>query len=76
MNLVLSLQAAFTAPIIMISQNRQAQIDRIDAHNDFLINQKAEEEIRTILDQLDAQNKALTHIYGLLHELKGQNEPS
>ena len=34
MNLVLSLQAAYTAPIIMMSQNRQASHDRIEAHED------------------------------------------
>ena len=72
MNLVLSLQAAFTAPIIMMSQNRQAEKDRIDVHNDFIINQRAEEEIRTILEHLDAQNSALTHIYDLLYESKTQ----
>jgi uncharacterized membrane protein len=45
MNPVLSLQAAYTAPVIMMSQNRQAAKDRLEAHNDFVINQKAEEEI-------------------------------
>lgn len=63
MNLVLSMQAAYAAPIIMMSQNRQAAKDRVEAHNDFLINQKAEEEIRTILEHLDAQNRALTEIH-------------
>ncbi|MCA9992526.1 MAG: DUF1003 domain-containing protein [Anaerolineales bacterium] len=66
MNLFMSLQAAFTAPIIMMSQNRQATRDRIEAHNDFLINQKAEEEIRAILVHLDAQNEALLAIYQIL----------
>ncbi len=66
MNLVLSMQAALTAPVIMMSQNRQAMRDRIEAHNDFLINQKAEEEIRTILLHLDAQNEALAEIYRFL----------
>ena len=46
MNLLLSLQAAYTAPIIMMSQNRQAERDRIEAHLDYEINQKAEIEIR------------------------------
>ena len=36
MNLVLSLQAAYTAPLIMMSQNRQAARDRLEAHNDYL----------------------------------------
>ncbi len=59
MNLVLSLQAAYAAPVIMMSQNRQALRDRIEAHHDFLINQKAEEEIRLVLNHLEAQNQAL-----------------
>jgi uncharacterized membrane protein len=63
MNLILSLQAAYTAPIIMMSQNRQAVRDRLEAHNDYLINQKAEEEIRAILDHLAAQDQALTVIH-------------
>jgi uncharacterized membrane protein len=63
MNLLLSLQAAYTAPVIMMSQNRQAMKDRIEAHNDFLINQKAEEEIRAILDHLAAQDMALVQVH-------------
>ena len=66
MNLVLSLQAAYTAPIIMMSQNRQAQRDRIEAHNDYLINQKAEEEIRNVMEHLNAQNDALRQIQDIL----------
>lgn len=63
MNLVLSLQAAYTAPVIMMSQNRQAQRDRLEAHNDYLINRKAEEEVRAILDHLAAQDKALQVLF-------------
>jgi uncharacterized membrane protein len=73
MNLVLSLQAAYAAPIIMMSQNRQAARDRLEAHHDFLINQKAEEEIRAILDHLAAQNLALAEIHQIL--LNRQNSP-
>jgi uncharacterized membrane protein len=80
MNLVLSLQAAYTAPVIMMSQNRQAVKDRLEAHQDFLINQKAEEEVRVILDHLVAQDEALLHIHQLLadsqnHTSKGAVEP-
>ncbi len=63
MNLFLSMQAAFTAPIIMMSQNRQSLKDRLDAHNDFQVNQKAEEEIRAIMDHLAAQDIALKEIH-------------
>ena len=74
MNLVMSLQAAYTAPIIMMSQNRQAMRDRLDAHNDYLVNQKAEEEVRAILDHLAAQDQALTQIHQLLQDLQAQSD--
>jgi uncharacterized membrane protein len=73
MNLVLSLQAAYTAPIIMMSQNRQSARDRLDAHNDYLINQKAEREVRTIMDHLTAQNAAISEIHQLLEDLQARN---
>ena len=77
MNLVMSLQAAYTAPIIMMSQNRQAMRDRLEAHNDYLINQKAEEEVRAILGHLAAQNQALAQVHELLLTLQAQSgEPS
>ena len=66
MNLFLSLQAAYTAPIIMMSQNRLAARDRIEAHQDFIINQKAEEEVRAILTHLAAQDEALAIIHETL----------
>ncbi len=66
LNLFLSMQAAFTAPIIMMSQNRQSERDRIEAHSDYQVNQKAEEEIRVILDHLTAQDAALKVIYEML----------
>ena len=72
MNLVMSLQAAYTAPIIMMSQNRQAMRDRLEAHNDYLVNQKAEEEVRAILDHLAAQDRALAQMHELLTALQTQ----
>jgi uncharacterized membrane protein len=66
MNLFLSLQAAYTAPVIMMSQNRLAAHDRIEAHEDFIINQRAEEEVRVILEHLEAQNQALSAIHEIL----------
>lgn len=76
MNLFLSAQAAFTAPVIMMSQNRQTLRDRLEAHNDFTINQKAEEEIRAILLQLDAQNVALAEIHQQLARLSANGVES
>ncbi len=71
MNLILSLQAAYAAPVIMMSQNRQAVRDRLEAHNDFLINQKAEEEIRVLMTNLEAQNRALSEIHEAVQRLAG-----
>jgi uncharacterized membrane protein len=66
MNLFLSLQAAYTAPMLMMSQNRMAARDRLEAHNDYEINRKAEEEVRAVLDHLSAQDEALTKIVQVL----------
>jgi uncharacterized membrane protein len=62
MNLALSMQAAYAAPIIMMSQNRQAARDRLEAHNDFVTDSKAEEEVRQIMDHLEAQDHMLREI--------------
>jgi uncharacterized membrane protein len=53
LNLLLSFQAAFTAPIIMMSQNRQNQIDRQRAEGDYKINIKAELEIEALHQKID-----------------------
>lgn len=66
MNLFLSMQAAYTAPIIMMSQNRQAMRDRLDAQEDYEINKKAEEEVRAVLEHLAAQDKALGEIHVMI----------
>jgi uncharacterized membrane protein len=62
MNLLLSMQAAYAAPIIMMSQNRQAARDRLEAHNDFLTDCKAEEEVRQIMGHLERQDSLLREI--------------
>ena len=54
LNLVLSMLAAIQAPVIMMSQNRQAQRDRIDAEHDYEVNLKAEIEIMALHEKLDA----------------------
>jgi len=66
MNLFLSLQAAYTAPMLMMSQNRLAARDRLEAQNDFEINRKAEEEVRAVLEHLSAQDAALAKIVEVL----------
>ncbi len=53
MNLVLSCIAAMQAPVIMMSQNRQEENDRKRGENDYLINLKAELEIRALNQKVD-----------------------
>jgi uncharacterized membrane protein len=53
LNLMLSMLAAIQAPIIMMSQNRQAQKDRLDARHDYEVNLKAELDIMSLHDKLD-----------------------
>lgn len=53
LNLLLSFQAAYTAPIIMMSQNRQAELDRRRSIDDYEINRKAELEIETLHEKID-----------------------
>jgi uncharacterized membrane protein len=53
LNLILSFQAAYTAPIIMMSQNRQEVIDRQRSIEDFAVNQKAELEIELLHTKID-----------------------
>ncbi|MCB0462736.1 MAG: DUF1003 domain-containing protein [Flavobacteriaceae bacterium] len=53
LNLILSCLAALQAPIIMMSQNRQEEKDRERAKQDYMVNLKAELEIRTLHEKLD-----------------------
>ena len=53
LNLVLSMMAGIQAPIIMMSQNRQAQRDRLDANHDYEVNLKAELEIMALHTKMD-----------------------
>lgn len=53
LNLVLSCLAAIQAPIIMMSQNRQEKKDRVRSESDYLINVRAELEIRQLHAKLD-----------------------
>jgi len=53
LNLFLSMIAAIQAPVIMMSQNRMAARDRLEATHDYEVNLMAEVEIRTLHDKLD-----------------------
>jgi len=57
LNLCLSCLAAIQAPIILMSQNREAQRERIKSDYDYQINKKAEKEIREIKNLLIKRNK-------------------
>ena len=71
LNLALSFQAAFAAPFIMISQNRQAEKDRLTAQNDYLTDVKGEQEITHILAHLEHQD---TLIIKIIERLESQHE--
>jgi uncharacterized membrane protein len=62
LNLTLSFQAAYAAPIIMMSQNRQVAKDRLMAEQDYLVNTMAEEEVKAIMHHLEQQDEAMIDI--------------
>jgi uncharacterized membrane protein len=53
LNLALSFQAAYAAPIIMMSQNRQSEKDHLQAKNDYEVNLKAELEIMQLHEKFN-----------------------
>lgn len=66
LNLVLSFQAAYTGPVVMMSQNRQAEKDRMTFEHDYEIDRQAEGEIRVMMEHLLKQDtlilKAIDHL--------------
>ena len=78
LNLALSFQAAYAAPFIMMSQNRQQDIDRKSAENDYQINIKAELEIELLHQKIDQLREtevlqlteAVKNLTGLLRKAK------
>jgi uncharacterized membrane protein len=67
LNLLFSTQASYAAPIIMMSQNRQADRDRVQAHADYETNIRAKEEIEQLQDSLTRiENEKLDRIIELL----------
>jgi uncharacterized membrane protein len=72
LNLFLSMLAAIQAPVIMMSQNRQDQKDRLRSELDFEVNRRAESEIQALSRKLHY----LTDIVGDIHQhVHGPNEP-
>lgn len=68
LNLLFSTQAAYAAPVIMMSQNRQAAKDRLMAESDYRTNLKAEEETRNIMEHLDHQDTVLLQLVKRIEE--------
>lgn len=62
LNLGLSMLAAIQAPVILMSQNRQAQRDRTKSERDYMVNRKAEREIEDIQKDLDEIKETLAQI--------------
>ena len=71
LNLALSFQAAYTAPFILMSQNRQADKDRISAEHDYHINIRSEATIHAVLDHLKAQDDVILAILRSLEQIHG-----
>jgi uncharacterized membrane protein len=61
LNLILSMLAAIQAPVIMMSQNRAAKKDRVEAEHDYAVNLRAELEILRLHDRLDAIEDDVLH---------------
>lgn len=71
LNLMLSFQAAYAAPFILMSQNRQSEKDRLTAQNDYITDVKGEQEICHIMEHLDHQDELTREI---LLRLEAQNK--
>jgi uncharacterized membrane protein len=86
LNLILSCLAAIQAPIIMMSQNRKEQKDRLRSENDYKINLKAEFEIKLLSEKIDhmivhqsqklleIQEIQTDYLEDLMNEIKKKNE--
>jgi len=67
LNLILSMLAAIQAPIIMMSQNRQAERDRFEAAKDYEVNLKAELEVLSLHQKIDM--RVLTELTALREDV-------
>ena len=73
LNLMLSFQAAYAAPIIMMAQNRQSDIDRKKAKKDYDVNLKAELEIELLHQKVDMmREQEIKSLIRLVEELSKQ----
>ncbi|GAF39351.1 acid-resistant locus arl7 [Agrilactobacillus composti DSM 18527 = JCM 14202] len=78
LNLFLSMVAAIQAPLIMMSQNRSSEYDRMESRNDYHVNLKSEEEIRVLHAKVDhmiqQDNPNLLQIQKIQTEMLGSIE--
>jgi len=75
LNLMLSFQAAYTAPIIMMSQNRQSDIDRIRSIADYQVNIRSEAEISLLHEKIDLlREQQVAELISLLKASLGRIE--
>lgn len=73
LNLIFSTQAAYSAPIIMMAQNRQADRDRIQAQADYDTNTEAKREIEALQVQLTIiETEKLDKIMTMLEQVCGR----
>jgi uncharacterized membrane protein len=73
LNLALSFQAAYAAPFIMMSQNRQQDVDRKAAEHDYQVNIKAELEIELLHQKIDQLRETeVLHLTEAVRELTAQ----
>lgn len=68
LNLCLSFQAGYAAPFILISQNRQAEKDRLKADQDYLINVKSEHEVMLTLERIEKQEQLILQLIEKIEE--------
>src|SRR5437762_5817637 len=76
LNLMLSMTAALQAPIIMMSQNRAAEEDRLAAEQDFKVNLKSELMLEEIVRKQRERDTQMDHLNGALAALKSTLEKS
>jgi uncharacterized membrane protein len=76
LNLALSFQAAYAAPVIMMSQNRQASIDRAAAEADYGVNAKAELEIELLHQKVDLlREQEVSELIQVIRRLEARLPP-
>jgi uncharacterized membrane protein len=71
LNLLLSMVAALQAPVIMMSQNRQASKDRLAAAMDYEVNIKSETAIAELHDKVDRMQAQIEQLAALQAEVLG-----